>query len=283
MVAAKQNHGRFDQYGMTPDFSIVTELPGSRATNQQRSMLYTRYHLAQAHCVDKDVLEIACGAGLGLGYLARWARSVIGSDIDENNLSVARESYRSHPQIQLQKQDAEHLDFPDCSFDTLLLFEAIYYLRNTDRFVHQARQVLRPGGMLMVCSVNRRWGGFNRSPHSVRYFDADELRSLLKQHGFTVQIYGGFPDRADSMAKRLVSVIRSAAIRWRMIPRTMKGKQWLKRLFYGQLAPLEREVHEQMAPLEPLIELPPGGDTHLYKVLYAVARRGKISADQVAA
>jgi ubiquinone/menaquinone biosynthesis C-methylase UbiE len=268
---------------MTADFSTVTELPGSRATSQQRSMLYTRYHLAKTHCVDKDVLEIACGAGLGLGYLARWARSVIGSDIDENNLSVARESYRSRPQIQLRKQDAERLDFPDGSFDMLLLFEAIYYLRHTDQFVHEAQRVLRPGGMLMVCTVNRRWGGFNRSPHSVRYFDAEELRSLLDQHGFTVQIYGGFPDRTDSMTKRLVSTIRSAAVRWRLIPRTMKGKQWLKRLFYGQLTALEREVREQMAPLAPLVELPPRSDTHQFKVLYAVARRGKVSTDRVAA
>jgi hypothetical protein len=53
----------------------------------------------------------------------------------------------------------------------------------------------------------------------------------------------------------------------------MKGKQWLKWLFYGQLTALEPEVNEQMAPLEPLVELPSGNDTHQYKVLYALARR----------
>ncbi|HTQ40713.1 MAG TPA: class I SAM-dependent methyltransferase [Pirellulales bacterium] len=268
---------------MTTDFSTVTELPGIRATSQQRSMLYTRYHLAKLHCVDKDVLEVACGAGLGLGYLARWARSVTGGDIDETNLNVARRSYRNCPQIQLHWQDAEHLEVPDGSFDTLLLFEAIYYLPDAKQFVSEARRVLRPDGKLIVCTVNHRWSGFNRSPHAVRYFDADELRSLLNQHGFAVQVFGGFPDRTDSAAKRLVSAIRSVAIRWRLIPQTMKGKQWLKRLFYGKLTALEAKVHEQMAALEPLVEVSPGSKTHPYKVLYAVAQRGNIAVGKFAA
>ena len=246
-------------------------------------MLYTRYHLAKVHCVDKDVLEVACGAGLGLGYLARCARSVIGGDIDETNLSIAHQSYHSQPHIQLQKQDAECLDFPDHSFDTLLLFEAIYYLPSADQFLREARRVLRPDGMLILGSVNRRWSGFNRSPHSVQYFDADELRSLLEQHGFTVQMLGGFPDRSDSIVERIVSAIRSIAIRGHLIPRTMKGKQWLKRLFYGRLTALEPEVHEQMAHWEPLVELLPGRDTHQYKVLYAVAHLEITAAGNIAA
>ena len=181
---------------MSADFSTVTELPGSKATTQQRSMLYTRYHFAREHCVDKDVLEVACGSGFGLGYLASRARSVTGGDIDETNLSVARRSYHGRPQIRLHRQDAEHLDSPDNSFDTLLMFEAIYYLRNPSQFVHEAQRVLRPGGTLLVCSVNRRWQGFNRSPHSTQYFDADELRSLLEDGRFIAQLFGGFPDRA---------------------------------------------------------------------------------------
>lgn len=64
------------------DFSSVTEVPGLRATDEQRSMLYTRYHLARTRSVGKDVLEVACGAGLGLGYLAETARSVTGVGID---------------------------------------------------------------------------------------------------------------------------------------------------------------------------------------------------------
>ncbi|HEY2828453.1 MAG TPA: class I SAM-dependent methyltransferase, partial [Pirellulales bacterium] len=268
---------------MPRDFSTVTEHPGARATSEQRSMLFTRYHLAKLHSIDKDVLEIACGAGMGLGYLARSARSVTGGDIDETNLNVARTSYADRPQIQLHKQNAEQLEVPDRNFDTLLLFEAIYYLANPSAFLREAQRVLRPRGVLVICSVNRQWGGFNRSPHSVQYFDADEFRCLLEQHGMTAQIYAGFPERPNSMVKWLISLIRSFAIRWRLIPRTMSGKQWLKRLFYGPLTTLDSEVREHMAPLEPLVELQSGAETSQYKVLYAVGRSKNITAGKIAA
>jgi ubiquinone/menaquinone biosynthesis C-methylase UbiE len=268
---------------MPADFSTVTELPGSKATTQQRSMLYTRYHFAREHCIDKDVLEVACGSGFGLGFLAGCARSVTGGDIDETNLNAARRSYQGRPQIRLHRQDAEQLDSPDSSFDTLLMFEAIYYLPSAAQFIREAQRVLRPRGTLLICSVNRRWQGFNRSPHSTQYFNADELRALLEAGQFVPQLYGAFPDRAQSTAHHFISAIRSFAIRFRLIPRTMKGKQWLKRLFYGRLVPLEPEVHEQMAPLEPLVPLAPGADTRQFRVLYAVGHLKKPASGNIAA
>jgi ubiquinone/menaquinone biosynthesis C-methylase UbiE len=266
-----------------PSFSTVTELPGSQATNQQRSMLYTRYHLARSHCVDKDVLEVACGAGLGLGYLSQTARSVVGADIDDAILNVARESYSGQRKVRLLKADAESLEFSDASFDTVLLFEAIYYLPNAAKFIDEARRVLRPDGTLLICTVNHRWHGFNRSPFAAKYFDAEELRRSLEQDNFSVQIFGGFPDQSNSLFERLVSAVRRVAVRWHLIPRTMKGKQWLKRLFYGRLKTLDREVHDQMAPLENLVELSPGVDSQQFRVLYAVARRQKVPSSKIAA
>jgi ubiquinone/menaquinone biosynthesis C-methylase UbiE len=266
-----------------PNFSTVTELPGSQATSQQRSMLYTRYHLARSHSVNKDVLEVACGSGLGLGYLSQTARSVVGSDIDDTILNVARESYSDQQKVRLQKLDAERLEFSDASFDTVLMFEAIYYLPNAAKFIAEARRVLRPDGTLLICSVNHRWHGFNRSPFAAKYYDAEELRRSLESHNFSVQIFGGFPDKANSLPQQLVSAVRRVAIRWHLIPRTMKGKQWLKRLFYGRLKMLDREVHDQMAPLENLVELSTGVDTQQFRVLYAVARRKKVPSSKIAA
>ena len=38
-----------------------------------------------------DVLEVACGGGIGLGYLARTAKKVVGGDIDETILQYPRD------------------------------------------------------------------------------------------------------------------------------------------------------------------------------------------------
>ena len=57
-------------------------------------ILSTRYELARKHAQGKDVLD-ACGAGMGLGLLARTARRLVGGDIDERNLAIARQTYGS--------------------------------------------------------------------------------------------------------------------------------------------------------------------------------------------
>jgi hypothetical protein len=57
----------------------------------------------------------------------------------------------------------------------------------------------------------------------------------------------------------------------------MKGKEWLKRLFYGTLTPL-RPVEEGMATLAPLKELPANSGVSTFKVLFAVASVAKESS-----
>ena len=78
---------------MVADYSIVTEIPGIGASREQIERFYQRYHFARQFCKEKDVLELACGAGQGLGYLAAKANSVIGADIDKKNLEHITEKF----------------------------------------------------------------------------------------------------------------------------------------------------------------------------------------------
>ena len=50
---------------ITDDYSSITELPGSHATREQLARLYHRYHMAAQYTLNKRILEVACGAGLG--------------------------------------------------------------------------------------------------------------------------------------------------------------------------------------------------------------------------
>ncbi|GBD11408.1 putative S-adenosylmethionine-dependent methyltransferase [bacterium HR23] len=254
------------------DYADVTEVPGLGATREQLSMLYTRYKWAVEFCEGKDVLEVACGAGLGLGYLAARARRIVGGDYTERLLRMAREHYRSR--VPLVRLDAHMLPFRDRAFDVVILYEAIYYLTDPGRFLAECRRVLREPGIVLICTVNREWPDFNPSHLSTRYFAARELSDLLRQHGFDVKIYGAFPALKESARGHILSLLRRTAIALHLIPRTMKGKTVLKRLFYGKLTPIPPEVVDEMAPLEPLVLLP--ADTPVpiksYKVLYALAR-----------
>ena len=174
------------------DYTTVTELPGQRATREQLERLYHRYKFASKFCGDKDVLEVACGAGQGLGYLEKVAKKVVGGDIDENNLRFAISHYKGRQNIEVRALDAHQLTFEDKSFDVVILYEAVYYLVEPERFVAETRRVLREGGVLLIATVNKDWSEFNPSPLSTHYFSVPELAKLIQSNGFKVEFYGAF-------------------------------------------------------------------------------------------
>ena len=195
------------------DYTIVTETPGLKALKEQLERLYQRYHFALQFCRDKEVLEVACGAGQGLGYMATVAKRVVGGDIDENNLKFARERYKGRDNIELRLLDAHKLPFDDKSFDVVILYEAIYYLAHPEMFLNECHRVMRKNGMLVICMVNKEWSDFNPSPYSTKYFSAQEIYRLLNEMFLDVQLYGAFQATADSVKDKITSMIKRTAFR----------------------------------------------------------------------
>jgi len=133
---------------MTTDYSTVTELPGEDVTQEQIERMARRYSWAGEYCCDKDVLEVACGAGQGLGYLELVAKSLKAGDITPSLVIRAQAHYGGR--IRIEEMDAQQLPFPDGSLDVVILFEAIYYLPLAEQFVSECRRVLRRGGVRLA-------------------------------------------------------------------------------------------------------------------------------------
>jgi ubiquinone/menaquinone biosynthesis C-methylase UbiE len=254
----------------TADFAEVTESPGTGVTQEAARMLHTRYALATQFCSGDDVLEVGCGPGMGLGYLSRRAKSVVGGDRSGELLSSAQRHYCGR--MPLVRLDAHSLPFRDASFGLVVLFEAIYYLERPEEFIEESKRVLRRPGIIMICSANKEWLEFHRSPHSHRYFSASELRALLAEKGFEVGIFGAFLCSPCSPMQKAITFVRRFAVRLDLIPKTMKGKQLLKRIFYGRLAVLGAEIKCECSETEPLSEISGDGVCHEYKVLYAIGQ-----------
>jgi len=247
------------------DYSTVTEQPRQRATRGQLDMMATRYGWAARHAAGNDVLEAACGAGLGLGCLARTAVSVEAGDIDESNVRAAEAIYGGCSKIRVRKFDAGQLPYPDREFDLLLMLEAIYYLSDARAFLNEARRVLRRPGTLLISSVNAAWRGFNPSPGSTRYLMAQELREELGSAGFRVRLFTGYPD----LTPRAVAIIRRTAVKFGVVPRTMNGKIFLKRIFYGPVQSIPEQIEGTSTEL--FVPVHSGMDLTRYRVLYAEA------------
>ena len=254
-----------------PDFSAVTEITGNNVTSEQIERMFVRYRFAAKFCRDKEVLEVACGSGQGLGCLAKAAKKVVGGDIDEKNLQLARDHYRDRRNVELKIIDAHCLPFENNTFDVVLLYEAIYYLKDPQKFMQEAMRVLRKGGVLIICSVNKDWVDFNPSPYSFAYFSAPKLFELFKSNGFMdITLYGHCVVRNKSLKDKVISLVKKTAVRLHVIPNTMKGKEVLKRIFFGKLLPLPPEITDEMAQYSSPSLISAGTANTSYKVLFCL-------------
>ena len=255
----------------TADYSNVTESPGGQASREQLARLFHRYRFAADYCRGKDVLEVACGTGQGLGYLKARARSVIGVDCTYSSLSAAQHHYRGR--IPLLCADAQSLPFPGARFDAVVLLEAIYYLPSAEVFIREMHRLLRPGGVLVIGTVNKDWLDFHPSPLSVKYFSVPELATVLHKHGFEAEFFGGFLASDGSLRGKALSFAKRTAVKFHLIPDTMKQKEILKRIVFGRLAPLPAEIQECSETCPPPQSISSEFPNHQFKIIYAVGHR----------
>lgn len=261
--------------GATQDFTAITELPGSYLNQQQMARIRQRYALGKSLAQGKRVLEVSCGAGIGLGLLARVAAQVVGSDLTYGVLATARRHYGDS--IPLVGADAQTLPFADGAFDLVLSFEAIYYLPQPDAFLGEARRILAPAGELLIGTSNPDWPHFVPGKLSVRYPGVLLLAPLLQQAGFqTLQFYGSLPTPTGvSSRQTLVAAARSQLLRLPLFAADTLATRFLKRLAYGPLAPLPPEL-----PVEPgqadrfkgLTPISPSQPDQVHRVIFVVAR-----------
>ena len=247
--------------------SQEAELPGMRVTKEQLQIICCRYYFASQFVAGKQVLELGCGPGLGLGYLSQSATRVIGGDYDEDNLRLAQRHYEDR--VELALLDAHNLPFKDNCFDVVVVMATIIYLQ-LDSFFNECYRVLKKGGMLVFCIPNKDQPGFQRSPLSKNYFSVPELSELLSPH-FDAKFFGAFPIHKESQStKSRYAIVAKAGKALTLIFRGEKIKELLSR-FFLDTSVLKEEIEDGMA--EDIQPEPVSGDTPTtqYRVLYAVA------------
>lgn len=254
-----------------PDFSEVTERSGAKVTKGQIADMHHRYTWAAESCRGRRVFEVACGTGQGLGLLAKVATSVAGSDIEPKSISAARKAYGDR--FDLSVGGADRLPAADGAIDAVLLFEAIYYLPDVEAFLRECRRVLAPGGLLFVSSNNPDLFDFNPSPFSHGYYGAAELPRLLEADGFKASLFGYARTGGLPLRHRVMRPLKAAAGRLGLVPKTMRGKQVLRRLLYGRLPEMPRDLGLVDLPYTPPEPIAAGVPDRDHRFLYAMAER----------
>ncbi|MDP3732372.1 MAG: class I SAM-dependent methyltransferase, partial [Candidatus Omnitrophota bacterium] len=149
-----------------------------------------RYDFAKPFCMDRIVLDAACGVGYGAHYLAQVAREVIGIDTSREAITYAQEHYQKG-NIQFKVMNVHNLEFPDKYFDIVCSFETLEHLDEPKRFMFEVKRVLKENGIFIVSTPHMRRTTHNpKNPYHKAEFSHKELESLLKEYFINVEIFG---------------------------------------------------------------------------------------------
>ncbi len=143
-----------------------------------------RYALARhlsRHCT---VLDVACGEGYGAAMVAENADRVVGVDISVDAIHHAHRHYSHQANLEFITASCDCLPFPDASFDLAISFETIEHIEAQQAFIAELARVLRPGGVLILSSPNKRLYSDAHDYHNefhVRELYRNELEDLLRE------------------------------------------------------------------------------------------------------
>lgn len=108
-------------------------------------------NLLKNKCKDKRILDYGCGNGVHTVWLAKYGAKVVGIDLSEKSLAVARERAKREKvgeRVKFLKMDCEKMEFPDNSFDIIFDGGTFSSLDINKAFPEMAR-VLRPEGFVV--------------------------------------------------------------------------------------------------------------------------------------
>jgi 2-polyprenyl-6-hydroxyphenyl methylase/3-demethylubiquinone-9 3-methyltransferase len=149
------------------------------------------------------VLDIGCGGGLIAEPLTRLGAEVTGIDASEENIGVARtHAGEMELAIDYRVAAAEDIAAGGERFDAVLCLEIVEHVADLDGFLAAAAQLVRPGGVLVVATLNRtpqsylfaivgaeyvlRW--LPRGTHNwEKFVRPSELAARLRRNGLAVR------------------------------------------------------------------------------------------------
>jgi len=101
---------------------------------------------------DARVLDVGCGSGWAARLLAaqKSEGGVVGIDISDEMIQLARESSSSFPNVEFRVASAEQLPFEDSEFTHAFSMESLYYYANMVGALREIHRVLKSGGLFVT-------------------------------------------------------------------------------------------------------------------------------------
>lgn len=179
--------------------------------------------VAAAHLTGNEcVLDIATGPGYIAEAFAGAAREVVGVDLTDAMLAIARERTRERgvSNVSFRAADAQNLPFENEAFDVVVCRLALHHLQKPLEVLREMARVCRPGGTVLVEDIyasefpersayQDRWE-ILRDPSHVRTLPISELLRLFSEAGLETDAVTTADDLTPEVERWLATTKASA-------------------------------------------------------------------------
>jgi SAM-dependent methyltransferase len=207
-----------------PWTAVVSFVLGSAPTDRPRSEI--------------SVLEIGCGTGNNLWFVAREGFQASGVDASAAAIEYARERFaRERLEARLEVADfTKTLPFTDASFDLIFERAALSFTNRDGAFacVAEARRMLKPGGLFQCGPYSDRDSSFYRSPDQdgavrdisvgtivggsqTRFYSLQDIRDLFREGWELLSL-----KHVEEM--EMLRPERVCHCEWRVVARKIRGR-----------------------------------------------------------
>lgn len=173
----------------------------------------------------RSICDLGCGNGHLCGLLAEASLQVTGVDASESGLNLARAAVGERARFVCARIDAGLPSKLGVRFDAVISSDVIEHLYRPRDLVECARELLNPGGWLIIgtpyhgylknlaISVLGRWDAHHTVDWEgghIKFFSVKTLSRMVMEGGFDVRRVKYF-GRAPGLWKNMICVARKSA------------------------------------------------------------------------
>lgn len=151
------------------------KIPLDEQNESNRYSIQLYHHLAvETEITGKDIVEIGCGRGGGLSYIAKnfSPATAKGIDLDRRAATFCNKYYNING-LSFSQGDAQNLNLENNSYDVVINVESSHRYPDMKAFLSEVNRILRPDGHFLYTDF--------------RYdFEMEDLKKELESSGLTV-------------------------------------------------------------------------------------------------
>lgn len=169
---------------------------------------YVSFHLRSTRC---RVLELGAGSFRDTVQLCDAGIDAVGTDFVEDAVQFARQAFPEHRE-KMQQMDASKLSFQDKYFDVSFHNGLFTCFKDDEMIDAILREQVRVTRDFIVCTVHNadhyaqrltfQRKALDDDLYDIRFFDVDEISSLLRPHCKSVRVFACEQRIIDAMLRR---------------------------------------------------------------------------------